>query len=123
MATEALLHFAGKVPASSVPDGILADIKKLKSLKPPQLDLIVGAVLAFMSAPASYDFAAATSRISSELGVSSSVLKGIFKALILFFKGALKHGVSSANVKSDLMTCGVKAVCLLYTSPSPRDRG
>ena len=110
MADSKVLYFAGKVPASSVPETILADIKKIKSLKPPQLDLIVGAVLAFLSSPAKYDFAKATAEISSSLKVSTSILKGIFKALILFFKGALKHGVSLANVKADLMTCGVKEV-------------
>mmetsp|Transcript_48897 Transcript_48897/g.72653 ORF Transcript_48897/g.72653 Transcript_48897/m.72653 type:complete len:208 (-) Transcript_48897:73-696(-) len=106
--SDKVLYFAGKAPSSTVPDAILADLKKLKSLKPPQLDMIVGAVLAFMSSPASYDFASATSEISSSLKVSGSVLKNIFKALILFFKGALKHGVSTANVKADLMNCGVK---------------
>lgn len=112
MAESQILFFAGKVSTSVVPDGILADIKKLKSLKPDQLDLIVGAVLSFMSNPSAYDFGAATSKITSSLKVSSSVLKGIFKAMLIFFKGVLKYGVSSANVKKDLMTCGVKEVVL-----------
>ncbi len=107
---QAVFYFAGKAPVSSVPDAILADLNKLKSLKAPQLDTIVGAVLAFMSAPASYDFAAATAQISADLNVAATLLKNIFKALILFFKGALKHGVSEANVKADLMQCGVKEV-------------
>lgn len=93
--------------SDAVPQSLYADIQFLNSFSKAQIDELLMILIEFISGESGSDIMEDVASFSSKHQISGSSIKNTTRALLFFFKNALRVNLTPQFVKEDLQNFGL----------------